>query len=99
MSGVPGEVTAQLHQKEADGAPLVMRRGIWHGGIQLRWRQSGQDITDHRLGRFDLSQECRFGDWVTREFSIAVPLIALPTNFVSDEVSQVSAKVKGEGAH
>ena len=36
---------------------------------------------------------------MTREFSISVPFIKVPTNFVSDEVAQVAAKVEGEGAH
>ena len=34
----------------------------------------------------------------TREFSVAVPFIAVPANFVSDEVAQVAAEVKGQGA-
>jgi hypothetical protein len=33
LAGVAGEVAAELHQKEPDGAPLVMGRWIWHGGI------------------------------------------------------------------
>ena len=99
LTGVAGEVTAELHQKEADGSSSMMRWGIWHGGIQLRWRESGQDVVDHLLGRLDLSQECRFWEGVTREFSVAVPFKAVPTNFMSDEVAQVAAKVKGKGAH
>ena len=93
------EVTAELHQKEANRAPLVMGRRVWHGSIQLGWRQIGQDLVDHLLGRLDLSQECRFRKGDSCKFSVAVPLIAVPAYFVPDEVAQVATEVKGEGAH
>jgi len=70
-----------------------MRRRVWLGHLTaLEANRSGRCRPP--FGPFGFQPKVSFLEGVTREFSVAVPFIAVPTNFVSDKVPQVAAEVK-----